>query len=185
MCSGSRVRNCIFSSTFSLRIMPTRLSLKNAISSPHKKNSTASKINDVSIQRFEPDGPVIPPLRVHHEIYHRPTLLLDSKTSLALLSWFDSISEVRSMPWRMKWIDPESFNGTQEEFQDALTTRAYEVWVSEISKSSLPRIHCVARIPLSIHSKFAYLLSPFSASTDPCVRCHSVLQELDCKMADC
>jgi A/G-specific adenine glycosylase len=38
------------------------------------------------------------------------------------------------MPWRKKWIDPTEFEGRQEELGKVLGKRAYEVWVSEVSK---------------------------------------------------
>ena len=41
------------------------------------------------------------------------------------------------MPWRKRWIDPERFEGSTEELNEVLAKRGYEVWVSEISESSL------------------------------------------------
>jgi len=38
------------------------------------------------------------------------------------------------MPWRKKWIDPADFEGKEEELGKILSKRAYEVWVSEVSK---------------------------------------------------
>jgi A/G-specific adenine glycosylase len=38
------------------------------------------------------------------------------------------------MPWRKKWIDPVEFEGREEELGSVLGKRAYEVWVSEVSK---------------------------------------------------
>jgi len=38
------------------------------------------------------------------------------------------------MPWRKKWIDPADFEGKEEELGKTLSKRAYEVWVSEVSK---------------------------------------------------
>lgn len=77
-----------------------------------------------------------PPLRKHRLAYHRP-LLLDKETGskyrLDLLKWFDSVSTVRSMPWRKAWIDPNSFEeSSQSTLRSALERRAYEVWISEI-----------------------------------------------------
>lgn len=37
------------------------------------------------------------------------------------------------MPWRKKWIDPEEYED-KEELGRVLSKRAYEVWVSEVSK---------------------------------------------------
>jgi hypothetical protein len=38
------------------------------------------------------------------------------------------------MPWRKKWIDPGVWEGTDEELDEVLARRAYEVWVSEVSE---------------------------------------------------
>lgn len=38
------------------------------------------------------------------------------------------------MPWRKKWIDPTEFKGSKEDLDKLLGIRAYEVWVSEVSK---------------------------------------------------
>lgn len=38
------------------------------------------------------------------------------------------------MPWRKDWIDPADFEGREEELGKVLSKRAYEVWVSEVSK---------------------------------------------------
>jgi A/G-specific adenine glycosylase len=50
------------------------------------------------------------------------------------LSWFEDVEEARSMPWRKRWIDPKEYEGTEEEVGVVLAKRAYEVWVSEVSK---------------------------------------------------
>lgn len=52
----------------------------------------------------------------------------------ALLTWFEDVEETRSMPWRKKWIDPKDFEDREEELGRVLGKRAYEVWVSEVSK---------------------------------------------------
>jgi hypothetical protein len=44
------------------------------------------------------------------------------------------------MPWRRKWIDPTTFEGTEEEWSDVLAERAYQVWVSEVSEYYFPSI---------------------------------------------
>ena len=41
------------------------------------------------------------------------------------------------MPWRKDWIDPGSYNGKEEDLGRVLGKRAYEVWVSEVSKYTL------------------------------------------------
>jgi A/G-specific adenine glycosylase len=38
------------------------------------------------------------------------------------------------MPWRKKWIDPKEYDGRDDELRVVLGKRAYEVWVSEVSK---------------------------------------------------
>jgi len=80
-------------------------------------------------------APAIPPARVHNASYHYPLLLQDKDAFGALLSWFEGVEETRSMPWRKRWIDPADFKGREEELNTVLGKRAYEVWVSEVSKS--------------------------------------------------
>jgi A/G-specific adenine glycosylase len=60
--------------------------------------------------------------------------MTDKRTCDALLNWFEGVEETRSMPWRKKWIDPSAFAGKDEELASVLGKRAYEVWVSEVSK---------------------------------------------------
>jgi len=62
--------------------------------------------------------------------------MVDRAVCDALLGWFESVEETRSMPWRKKWIDPQDYNGKDEELGTVLGKRAYEVWVSEVSKST-------------------------------------------------
>ncbi|EJP61884.1 A/G-specific adenine glycosylase [Beauveria bassiana ARSEF 2860] len=76
--------------------------------------------------------PSLPPTRCHTLAYHVPLLLLvDGGPRAAFLSWFDSVSSARAMPWRKPWIDPSSF-ASPSELRAALEKRAYEVWISEI-----------------------------------------------------
>lgn len=74
------------------------------------------------------------PLRQHSLCYHRP-LLLQGPTGkqgrAALLTWFDSVSTRRHMPWRKDWINPKDHDDAAE-LRRALSVRAYEVWISEI-----------------------------------------------------
>lgn len=66
--------------------------------------------------------------RRHATTYHRP-LLLGAKGRAgrdSLLSWFDSTSTTRKMPWRKPFLDPARTP------RDAIERRAYEVWISEI-----------------------------------------------------
>ncbi|KAL6884799.1 DNA glycosylase [Trichoderma longibrachiatum] len=74
------------------------------------------------------------PLRQHSILYHRPLLLdkqVGSQGRKALLSWFDSVSHSRSMPWRKAWVDPRAISDPAE-LRETLEKRAYEVWISEI-----------------------------------------------------
>ncbi|KAK7418255.1 hypothetical protein QQX98_004039 [Neonectria punicea] len=72
-----------------------------------------------------------PPTRRHDVSYHRPALLDDAACRLALLSWFDSVSTKRKMPWRKAWINPREHDDASE-LRRLLERRAYEVWISEI-----------------------------------------------------
>lgn len=82
----------------------------------------------------EPQSAALPPSRAHHAAYHYPLLLKDHAGCEALLDWFSTVEMTRNMPWRKPWIDPKEFEGSEEEFGKALGQRAYEVWVSEVSK---------------------------------------------------
>jgi hypothetical protein len=44
------------------------------------------------------------------------------------------VSTARSMPWRKAWVDPAEYAGREAQLRDVLMCRAYEVWVSEVSK---------------------------------------------------
>ncbi|KAK0609905.1 DNA glycosylase [Bombardia bombarda] len=72
----------------------------------------------------------------HSITYHRPPLLSNSPPGRsarnALLTWFDSVSTTRSMPWRKPWINPTSHSHSPSELRSILERRAYEVWISEI-----------------------------------------------------
>ncbi|KAF4512789.1 hypothetical protein G6O67_000127 [Ophiocordyceps sinensis] len=77
--------------------------------------------------------PCLPPARLHSPDYHRPLLLSGPSAAehrRSLLSWFDSVSAVRAMPWRKPWIDPADDDPL--ELRPALEVRAYEVWISEV-----------------------------------------------------
>ncbi|KAI5928240.1 DNA glycosylase [Camillea tinctor] len=77
--------------------------------------------------------PCNPPIRAHSTNYHRPLLLDSRRHRASLLSWFDSVSTARSMPWRKAWIDPRAApESTAAELRQRLERRAYEVWISEI-----------------------------------------------------
>ncbi|UKZ63937.1 uncharacterized protein TrAtP1_005158 [Trichoderma atroviride] len=111
-----------------------------------KKRKTASasrsvKQNDALRKRLfardsteTPKETCLPPSRQHSIIYHRPLLLdkdVGSQGRKALLSWFHSVSESRSMPWRKSWVDPQMIPDPIE-LRTTLEKRAYEVWISEI-----------------------------------------------------
>lgn len=122
-----------------IRINNVSKALRRAMA-PRKK-STASRVGKVTkivtkgFTAPESHLPTaLPPLRAHHASYHYPFLLDDKAACDALLSWFEGVEETRSMPWRKKWIDPQEFAGRDEELGKVLGKRAYEVWVSEVSK---------------------------------------------------
>ncbi|KAG6270272.1 hypothetical protein E4U48_003902 [Claviceps purpurea] len=74
--------------------------------------------------------------RRHSITYHKP-LFLCNDTGLqhrqSLLSWFDSVSTTRAMPWRKAWTPPCASSDTdQVQVREQLARRAYEVWISEI-----------------------------------------------------
>lgn len=76
------------------------------------------------------------PKRRHPITYHRPLLLHrptgeGKEAQKSLLSWFDSVSTARSMPWRQAWIDPSEVSDA-DELRTMLEKRAYQVWISEI-----------------------------------------------------
>jgi hypothetical protein len=67
--------------------------------------------------------------------YHYAQLLQDRAACAALLAWFGGdVSTARSMPWRKAWVDPAEYAGREARLRDVLMRRAYEVWVSEVSK---------------------------------------------------
>jgi A/G-specific adenine glycosylase len=128
------------SSTFSNNaIIRNRIILPHArrAMAPRKKAATASKPKVINATIQKPSSPLstaLPPSRAHHAAYHYPVLMSDRGACDALLSWFDGMEDSRSMPWRKKWLDPRDFEGREEELGGVLGKRAYEVWVSEVSK---------------------------------------------------
>lgn len=104
-----------------------------------RKKVVALKATKATIKKglaapASPQLAALPPTRAHHLSYHYPLLLSSKAACAALLSWFEGVEETRSMPWRKRWIDPKEFEGKAEELGKTLGKRAYEVWVSEISK---------------------------------------------------
>lgn len=74
------------------------------------------------------------PLRQHDVNYHRPLLLhgeIGKRGRSALLAWYDEVNTNRSMPWRKAFIDPKDYSDGAK-LRQALTQRAYEVFISEI-----------------------------------------------------
>lgn len=74
------------------------------------------------------------PLREHAVEYHSPLLLngeLGARGRSALLSWYDGVNNNRSMPWRKPFINPADYQD-KTQLRQALTQRAYEVFISEI-----------------------------------------------------
>ncbi|KAF4580813.1 A/G-specific adenine glycosylase [Ophiocordyceps camponoti-floridani] len=104
---------------------------------PKRRKAAVAKQSHLRVfsQSWEAtDEPCVPPTRPHTVEYHRPLLLSESigaKGRAQLLSWFDSVSSARGMPWRKPWIDPGRHPDAQE-LRLALERRAYEVWISEI-----------------------------------------------------
>lgn len=76
----------------------------------------------------------LPPARVHPPSYHYPLLIDDKTQHVVLLDWFKGVEDTRTMPWRKAWIDRTSSSKSDEELAQALNRRAYEIWVSEVSK---------------------------------------------------
>ena len=97
------------------------------------KKSANATIEDIKPLAFQ--HVAVPPTRVHAQSYHWPLLLGgDGDRGAALLAWFETIEDEREMPWRKAWIDPtQSGEGGLEE---RVQRRAYEVWISEISRFS-------------------------------------------------
>ncbi|PMB63651.1 Adenine DNA glycosylase [Beauveria bassiana] len=114
-----------------------------SLARPAKRRKTASSSSPskldayraLLLQQQKPTAdlttPSLPPTRCHTLAYHVPLLLVDGGPRAAFLSWFDSVSSARAMPWRKPWIDPSSF-ASPSELRAALEKRAYEVWISEI-----------------------------------------------------
>lgn len=108
----------------------------------------------------------VPPARVHAPGYHWPLLLDDDGHGACeeLLKWFEGIEEVREMPWRKRWVDPEGFEGDERSLGEVLAKRAYEVWVSEISEWIAFLLH-----PMGLMR--AFRICPFPNSLQSSVTC--------------
>lgn len=80
-------------------------------------------------------GACLLPYRHHTVDYHRPLLLHGEYGKLsrsALLVWYDGVNTNRSMPWRKSFVDPTNYTGDAQALREALTQRAYEVFISEV-----------------------------------------------------
>ncbi|KAJ1034727.1 hypothetical protein NDA13_000983 [Ustilago tritici] len=125
-------------------------------------------------QIFDPPSTTPPrtaplPARTHASSYHRPLLLLASHESgiSSLLSWFSRVYSNREMPWRSAFIDPSNFSSA-EELREALETRAYQVWISEIMLQQT-RVETVKSFWLSWMSKWPTIHSLASARPEEVV----------------
>ncbi|KAI3395757.1 hypothetical protein diail_888 [Diaporthe ilicicola] len=108
----------------------TNLGLKRASSLHERLFAVPSDTQAYGCQSLSSRPPTN---RLHSTLYHRPLLLLGEtgqRGRSSLLEWFDSVSEERLMPWR-KPFNPEHYGDTAES-REALSVRAYEVWISEI-----------------------------------------------------
>lgn len=82
--------------------------------------------------------PCVPSTGRRHSLsYHKPLFLCEDRGyehRRSLLSWFDSVSAARAMPWRKAWIDANSpaLQRDRDRLREQLERRAYEVWISEI-----------------------------------------------------
>lgn len=79
-------------------------------------------------------GAALPAARIHSASYHYPLLADDTSQQHALLEWFRSVEDSRTMPWRKAWLDQSHVSEALEDKAETLNKRAYEVWVSEVSK---------------------------------------------------
>ncbi|KAI1851655.1 hypothetical protein JX266_003117 [Neoarthrinium moseri] len=122
-----------YESSTDQEIKPT--TKKRKTSHPAKRSNG----NAAALSHLFADGLVSPnsplpctlPRRQHSLTYHRPLLLDQARGRASLLTWFDSVTETRGMPWRKPWIDPASVSSPAE-LRSMLERRAYEVWISEI-----------------------------------------------------
>ncbi|XPS78470.1 hypothetical protein M3J09_010481 [Ascochyta lentis] len=113
--------------------MPPR---RAATSKASKAAPSRSNLKAITSNSFdppeEPVAAVLPPARVHSSSYHYPLLIQDKAQHDALLHWFTSVEDSRTMPWRKPWLDRSQTEGPQEKATQTLNKRAYEVWVSEV-----------------------------------------------------
>ncbi|KAM7196293.1 DNA glycosylase [Naviculisporaceae sp. PSN 640] len=105
----------------------------------NEDDNAASEVNpeDGSREEEEENEIVALPVRRddthgHSPSYHHPLLLNNINARQALLTWFDSVTSNRNMPWRKPWIDPSKHSDNNENIRELLKQRAYEVWISEV-----------------------------------------------------
>lgn len=104
----------------------------NKTATTRSKPKAAPSITFVKPQ--EPIAATLPPARAHSSSYHYPLLIEDNTQQDALLQWFKSVEDSRTMPWRKPWLNPSQPSEPGEETAQILNKRAYEVWVSEVSE---------------------------------------------------
>jgi A/G-specific adenine glycosylase len=104
---------------------------RNVVAKAKPKTATATSFEKPE----EAVATALPPTRAHSAPYHYPLLIGDECQQDALLTWFKSVEGSRTMPWRKAWIDPSLASKTSDGLKEVLNKRAYEVWVSEVSKS--------------------------------------------------
>jgi hypothetical protein len=143
-------------------VMPTssraKIDRRQTMCARAAASSAAASARGLSAAQSElPAVAALLPKRHHIPYYHEPLLLhpkfyrasrchtpsSDPGEALGqeLLSWYANVADTRGMPWRQKWISPdeEQFVATTEgqaKLRELLERRAYEVWISEISKST-------------------------------------------------
>ncbi|CCF48938.1 hypothetical protein NDA14_003334 [Ustilago hordei] len=153
-------------------------SLSSSSPPPSKAVKKARCTSAASLSKFSqifdppsttPPGTAPLPARSHTSSYHRPLLLLASHESgiSSLLSWFSRVCSKREMPWRSAFIDPCNFSSA-EELREALESRAYQVWISEIMLQQT-RVETVKSFWLSWMSKWPTIHSLASACPEEVV----------------
>jgi A/G-specific adenine glycosylase len=110
----------------------------------------------------------LPPLRAHSQSYHHPVLLASSQHRAALLQWFDSVHDTRSMPWRKPFINPRIPPWSlliPAKLREELAQRAYEVWISEIMLQQT-RVAVASKYWIAWMAKFPTIEALASAEGD-------------------
>lgn len=117
--------------------MAPRRAVTSKVSKTAPTKARAKPSTSITFERPEqPFLAALPPTRVHSPSYHFPLLVENQSQQDALLDWFKSVEDSRTMPWRKAWIDRTQISTSEEDADQIMNKRAYEVWVSEISKSA-------------------------------------------------